>query len=70
LKKRAGEAHKKYGDLIPQSGISNLAAGSAITNGSEGSKDAKAQAEERLREMMKQASTDEKAAGEKAEEQA
>jgi N utilization substance protein A len=61
LKRRGSEAHKKFGDLIPQSGISNLAQGSAITNGSEGSKDAKAQAEERLREMMKQAATDEKA---------
>jgi N utilization substance protein A len=62
LKARAAEAHKKHGDLIPAG--ASVAGGSgnigAMTSGKgESSSGAKAAAEERLREMMKQAASEE-----------
>ncbi len=52
LKQRATDAHKKHGDVIPTMSIANTG---TLTSGTEGSSAAKVAAEERLREMMKQA---------------
>ncbi|MBC7386839.1 MAG: transcription termination factor NusA [Cryobacterium sp.] len=72
LKERGADAHKKFGDSAPAGSITtaglSTAATSAITTGvSEGSRDAKSQAEERLREMMKAAAQSEKTSAQKQE---
>jgi N utilization substance protein A len=59
LKARAAETHKRLGDLIP-AGASVIMNTGALTSGKgESSVGAKVAAEERLREMMKQAAADE-----------
>ncbi len=58
LKERAKIAHKTHGDLIP-AGASITNTGTLVGNKGESTSGAKAAAEERLREMMKQAASDE-----------
>jgi N utilization substance protein A len=60
LKQHGAEAHKKHGDVVPMiGGIGAINTGALTSGKGESSTGAKAAAEERLREMMKQAATTE-----------
>ncbi len=68
LKTHGAEAHKKHGDVIPSiGGIGAINTGALTSGKGESSTGAKAAAEERLREMMKQAVTSEATAAKDTE---